>query len=148
MKKIILSVAMLATTLCFSQWTTKIINSEFDGKFKKCFTQINNNGYLAMEKDVDHPFMFLRGSYFCDDDTHIDFVLVVNGVNKKYDIAVSKSKDSQCYYFDSSIWTEEFIADFKNASKCSIRVNQSYCQSDYYTFNMSGSTAAYNFITN
>jgi hypothetical protein len=61
---------------------------------------------------------------------------------------VSKSKDSQCYYFDGSIWTEEFIADFKNASKCSIRVNQSHCQNDYYTFNMSGSTAAYNFITN
>jgi hypothetical protein len=139
--------ALLCATFSYSQWTNKVINSEFDGVFKKSYTAINNNGYLAMEKDEGHPFLFLRGSYFCDDDTHIDFVLVVNGVNKKYDIAVTKSKDSQCYYFDSSIWDEEFTSDFKNASRCSIRVNQSYCQNDYYTFNMNGSTSAYNFLT-
>jgi hypothetical protein len=148
MKKIILSVAMLATTLCFSQWTTKTIDSQFDGKFKKAYTKTSNNGFLAMEKGEVQPFFYLRGSYFCDDTAEIDIVFEVNGQNKKHTIYATKSKDSNVYYFEESSWTENFISDFKNAHICYIRVNQEYCQDDYYVFNMSGSTAAYNFIMN
>ena len=96
---------------------------------------------------INRPFLALGGSYFCDDYTYIDFVLVVNGANKKYELIGTKSSDSRMYYFDESIWTDEFIKDFKNASKCSIRVNQDYCTDDYYQFVFSGSTNAYNFIT-
>lgn len=138
---------MCATTfMCFGQWTYKHIKSDFDGTFKKAYTQINNGGFLLMEKGDKFPFFALSGSYFCDDTASIDFVLVCNGVNKKYDIVGTKSKDSKYYYFDEEVWTEEFINDFKSASKCLIRVNQEYCSSDYYQFNMSNSTASFNFI--
>lgn len=146
----------LMTSVVFGQWTYKTINSEFDGSFKKAYTQTNNGGYLMMEVSkptyndtikVNRPFLALAGSYFCDDYTYIDFVLVVNGVNKRYELEGTKSSDSRIYYFDESIWQDEFIKDFKSASKCSIRVNQDYCTDDYYQFVFSGSTAAYNFIT-
>jgi len=75
----------------------------------------------------------------------LNFVLTVNGVFKKYVLRGKKSNDSRIYFFEG-IWTDEFTKDFKSASKCSIRVNQDYCNDDYYIFNFSGSTAAYNFI--
>ena len=77
---------------------------------------------------------------------YIDFILVVNGKNKKYKLS-GKSEDGRMCSFDESIWTDEFIKDFKSASKCSIRVNQDYCIDYYYQFDFSGSTAAYDFIT-
>ena len=44
------------------------------------------------------------------------------------------------------MWTDEFIKDFKSASKCFIRVQYQWC--DYhYQFDFSGSAAAYDFIT-
>jgi hypothetical protein len=145
----------LTTIMTHGQWTYKTINSDFDGAFKKAYTEINNGGYLMMEVGTSSnddtiqiivPFFALSGSYFCDDYTNIDFVFIVNGINKKYELTGIKSSDSKLYFFNESIWTNEFIKDFKSASKCSIRVNQDYCEDDYYQFNFSGSTNAYNFI--
>lgn len=253
MKKITsLIMFVFITTTSHGQWTYKIINSAFDGSFKKAYTATNNNGVLMMEvdeviteanieylrkdtsfaiigyvskrlvnrindldsnlykvdksdnvpvwdnvsigsanmlgfakgdisliEDVDNkfykvktttankiiydsikhesrrfnvPILYLKGLYFCDDGAYIDFVFVVNGVNKKYILFGSKIK-SNTYVFQKSKWSDEFIwsddftKDFKNASKCLIRVNQEYCDDVYYEFNFSGSTAAYNYIT-
>ena len=149
MKNLLMMMALMMCFVANSQWTYKTINSEFDGSFKKAYTITNNNGYLTMEvgDTITKPFIGLAGSYFCDKYTNIDFVLVVNGVNKVYKVQGMKASDSRMYYINDSIWTDEFVDDFKSASKCSIRVNQSYCTDEYYTFNFSGSTAAFNFIT-
>lgn len=147
---------LLFTTLTFGQWTYKTINSEFDGTFKKAYTKTNGGGYLVMEVGepidngtikINRPFLVLMGTYFCDDYAFVDIVFFVNGINKKHELFGIKSRNGEMYYFDESIWTDEFINDFKGATKCSIRVNQDYCRNDYYQFNFSGSTAAYNFIT-
>ena len=144
----------LMTSVVFGQWTYKTINSKSDGSFKKAYTKTNNRGYLVMEvgdsayNDTiksNIPFLSLWGSCFCD-ASYIDFVLVVNGENKKYKLT-GRAFDNSVYYFDESMWTDEFIKDFKSASKCSIRVNQDYCTDDYYQFDFSGSAAAYDFIT-
>tara|TARA_R110000868_G_scaffold56134_4_gene174042 strand:- start:201 stop:653 length:453 start_codon:yes stop_codon:yes gene_type:complete len=149
MKNVLMIMALMMCLVANGQWTYKIIHSDFDGSFKRSFTATNNNGFLMMEESdtVNKPFLGLSGSYFCDDETLIEFVLVVKGVNKLYKIDAMKSGDSEMYYINDSIWTDEFVNDFKSASKCSIRVNQSYCTDEYYTFSFSGSTAAFNFIT-
>lgn len=117
--------------------------------------KVNNDYYkvkVVVKKvlntsEIKRPWLALSGLYFCDDYTTVDFVLVVNGVNKKYNLKATKTSDNKIYYFNESIWSDEFILDFKSASKCIIRVNQSHCDADYYEFNMSGSTSTYNFIT-
>ena len=150
MKRHIITAGMILTSLTsFGQWTHKVIDSDFDGKFKKAYTQSNNRGWLMMEvsgTDEGKPFLYLAGSYFCDKNTTVDMVFVVNGEKHLYNLDVSKSEDSRTYYFPDGIWTDEFTAHFKAASKCLIRVNQEHCTDEYYTFNMSGSSAAYNFI--
>jgi len=146
-KLIMMVLLMVLGSQSFGQWNYKIINSEFDGQFKKATTETFNNGYLTMEVgEPNRPFLGLKGSYFCDEYTYIDLVLTVNGVSKKYEFKGTKSNDSKMYYFDESIWTDEFILDFKNATRCSIRVNQDYCQDDYYMFNFSNSEKAFSFI--
>lgn len=140
-----------------SQWNTKIINNKFDNPFKKAYTNPNNLGYLGMEvgdtifidstTSVILPFLFLHGSYFCDENTIIDLVFELSPtINKKYELEATKSSDGRFYWFNNNIWTIDFINDFKQAKSCLIRVNQQVCSNDYYQFNMSGSTAAYNFI--
>ena len=143
----------LMSSVVFGQWTYKTINSKSDGSFKKAYTKTNNRGYLVMEvgdstyNDTiksNIPFLSLWGSSFCD-ASYIDFVLVVNGENKKYKLT-GRAFANRIYYFDESIWTDEFIKDFKSASTCSIRV-QNQCHDYHYQFDFSGSTAAYDFIT-
>lgn len=150
MKKYILLSLVLLSLNANSQWIAKTIKSDFDGSFKKAYTKDSGVGYLIMEAPVEEdstsPFFALSGSYFCDDVAYIDFILVVKGENKKYSLKGTKSRDSRMYYFEDEVWNDEFISDFKNASKCLIRVNQDYCTNEYYDFNMSGSTQAYNFV--
>ncbi len=84
-KLIMMVLLMVLGSQSFGQWNYKIINSEFDGQFKKATTETFNNGYLTMEVgEPNHPFLALKGSYFCDEYTYIDLVLTVNGVSKKY----------------------------------------------------------------
>jgi hypothetical protein len=149
MKKVITIAALVIGMIASAQWKNKTINSEFDGRFKKSICKGNDGSFLSMELDdeTNTPFLALYGSYFCDDEPTIDLVLVVNGVNVLYSIPVLKSSNSHYYYFNNDIWTNEFSNDFKLASKCLIRTNQSHCTTDYYVFNMSGSTSAYNFIS-
>ena len=158
MKKVKLTMTTLMmclmTSVVFGQWTYGTINSKSDGPSKKAYTKTNNRGYLVMEvgdsayNDTiksNRPSLTLHGSYFCDDYAYIDFVFVVNGVNKKYKLR-GGTLANIAYEFRGSIWTDEFIKDFKSASTCSIRVpNQ--CHDYHYQFDFSGSTAAYDFIT-
>lgn len=155
-KTIIILVSILLFHIqSIAQWSYKVIDSEFDGSFKKAYTETNNGGYLLMEvgspdyddtTEIKRPLLALRGQYFCDDYAYIDFVFVYNEEKKKHQIRGTKTNDSHIYFFDETIWTKEFINDFKNAKKVLIRVNQEYCTNDYYEFNFTSSTAAYNFI--
>jgi hypothetical protein len=156
-KAVIIFIIFFSFSNVYGQWNFKTVNNEFDEPFKKAFTASNNKGYLTMEfgeplytkeSRINRPFLALNGFYFCDENADIDFNFNVNGKNSNYKLHAIKSKDSEMYYFDESIWDEEFTRDFKNAQKCSIRVVQYYCKDIYYQFNFSKSTSAYNFIVN
>jgi hypothetical protein len=101
----------------------------------------------AIEKVVKYPLLYLHGAYFCDDVVDCDFVFTVGGVDKKYVVEGMKSSDNKILFFDEDLFSDkDFKSDFLAASKVKIRANESYCDTEYYTFIMSSSTAAYNFI--
>lgn len=107
----------------------------------------NYRDNFAVTKTQKFPIMYLRGSYFCDDIVSVDFILTVSGVDKKYQIEGLKSSNNETLFFDDNIFTDKaFRVDFLASSKVKIRVNESYCTTEYYTFLMGSSTAAYNFI--
>ena len=139
------------------------MNSEFGeswSEIRRAYTESNNGGSLAMtvlveftHNDIIKPIRYdltlwgssLWGSSFCY-ASYIDVILVVNGENKKYKLRSKSINGNKCV-FDESIWTDEFIKDFKSASKCYIMVKQNDGSIKYYQFDFSGAAAAYNFIT-
>ena len=171
MKKVMFMMITLMMCLSsFGQWTFKTINNNFDEPFKKAYTKTNNGGFLMLvvgeskwiiensdTVEIKQPFFALYGTYFCDDETFITIVFIVKGESIKYSVIASKSQDSKTYVFKTvytdvdgeswSFWNTDVISQFKNASKVLIKVNQEYCDDDYYEFSMSGSAAAFDFIT-
>jgi len=151
MKKILTTAAIAFSLIASAQWSNKTIESKFDGTFKKC---INNSlseasGFIMMEQgeNLNFPMLAIRGSYFCDDKTTIDIVFETPTGDKRHTVNVFKSSDNTIYFFEDEVWSEEFKKDFKAATYLNLRVNQETCTDDYYRFNFSGSTSAFNFIS-
>lgn len=102
----------------------------------------------AVEKTIKYPLLYLHGAYFCDDIVNCDIVFTVGGVDRKYTVSANNSSDNKMLFFDDNLFSDkEFKSDFLGASKVRIRTTESYCDTEYYTFIMSGSTAAYNFLS-
>ena len=154
MKKLFVIFMMFAGANAFAQWTYKTVDSPFDGSFKKAYAysrgggavMLEDGGHVRSSDGYNYPYLILTSGYFCNSESLIEFVFVVNGENKKYDGIGYVNGDKDALIIDSYIWNPDFEADFKNASKLFVRVNNDVCDDDYYEVNMSGSTAAYNFI--
>lgn len=147
MKKLILSGALLcAITNAKAQWTYKNVNNGIDDPYKICYTQVDNYARLKLEKYNEDVMFYIAGTYFCDDFPTVDIVFTVSGVTKKYQVIGAKSEDSKIVFLAFDISTEEFYEDFKKATSVKVRVNESYCTTDVFTFNMANSKLALEFI--
>jgi len=148
MKKRIITIAtILVANVSLAQWTNKNINNGFDEPYRICHTKENNNAILKLENVDGEIALYLQGGYFCDENLTVDISLMVNGEWKKYSTVGTKSEDSKAVFLIDNLASSELIIDFLNATSIKLRVNETYCENEYYQFNMSGSTSAYKFIT-
>ena len=152
---------LFISNLIFCQWTTKIINNQIDEPYRIAYcSDTRNSVVLKLEKVGEELSMYIGGGYFCDDNITTNLSFIVNGVPKKYIITGVKSSNSTTLFLVDNLLTEDIdllsnnplsipdlFSDFKSCSKVLIRVNESYCNSDTYTFTMSGSTNAVKFMT-
>lgn len=90
---------------------------------------------------------YLSGGYHCDDEIPVDISFLVGGKFKQYNLTGSTSSDNTTVFFSDDLNSSEMKTDFLNATSVKLRFNESHCQSDYYEFKMSGSTAALNFVS-
>ncbi len=147
MKKAILTVAtVLITGLSLAQWTKKTVNNGLDDPYKICFTETNNGAYLKLQNGGTKIAFYISGSYYCEDSPMVNISFLVNNEWVKHSIWGNRSSDNKTVFFTFDLANEVFFNDFLNSSSVKIRVNESYCTSEIYEFNMTGSTAAYNFI--
>jgi len=147
MKKAILTVAtVLITGLSLAQWTKKTVNNGLDDPYKICFTETNNGAYLKLQNGGTKIAFYNSGSYYCEDSPMVNISFLVNNEWVKHSIWGNRSSDNKTVFFTFDLANEVFFNDFLNSSSVKIRVNESYCTSEIYEFNMTGSTAAYNFI--
>lgn len=147
MKKLILSGALfLAVTSAKAQWTNKNVNNGIDDPYKICYTEVNNYARLKLEYYDSTVMFYISGTYFCEDFPKVDVVFTVNGESKKYQPIGAKSEDAKIVFITFDLMSEEFAEDFKKASSVKIRVNETYCETDVYTFSMANSRAALDFI--
>jgi len=148
MKKTILTVAtLILANVSIAQWTNKSVNNSFDEPYRICHTKENNGAILKLENVDGEIALYLQGGYFCDENLTVDVSLMVNGEWKKYSTVGTKSDDSKAVFLIDDLASSELIINFLNATSIKLRVNETYCETEYYQFNMSGSTSAYKFIT-
>jgi len=147
MKKVILSGALLcAITTAKAQWTNKNVDNGIDDPYKICYTEINNNARLKLENSDGKLLFYISGLYFCDEFPNVDIVFVVNGENKKYKTIGAKSEDSKIVFLSFDLMAEDFGEDFKKATSVKVRINESHCTSDIYSFVMTNSKQSVEFM--
>lgn len=147
MKRVILTVAtIMITGLSMAQWTKKTVNNGLDEPYKICYTATNNGGYLKLEGGEYKVSFYVSGGYYCEDSPLVNISFLVNNEWVKHSVWGSRSSDHETVFLSFDLANEVFLKDFLNASSVKIRINESYCENEIYQFNMSGSTAAYNFI--
>jgi len=153
MRKLILTVAaiMAVASTAKAQWSYEKIDNGLDEPYRIAYCVGNSNkGILKLESDDSAIALYVVGNYFCDESLTIDLGLMVNGQSKKYSFQAFKSSNSKVLFFMDNILDAEhaeFLKDFKACSSLLLRVNESHCTSEYYKFNMSGSTAALTFMS-
>lgn len=147
MKKVILSLAsFMVLSIGHSQWSYKTINNGFDDPYRVAYTAQNNGAILKLEKVGDEVSFYITGGYYCDENPIVNLVFVVDGKDDKFYSESHTSSDNETVFIMDNILTSNLLNPFKNCTSIRIRVNESYCDTKTYTFNMKGSTAALNFI--
>lgn len=147
MKKILLLLLLSTSLLSNAQWQCKSVNNGIDDPYRICHTAITDGVFLKLEKSQGEIAFYLSGGYFCDENPSIIMSFLVNGEYKRYSKQASVYKTSTVFIVDDLL-NSEILEDFKACTSFIIRINESYCESETYTFNMSGSTNALNFINN
>lgn len=147
MKKVILNLAFILTCfMSYSQWIYKTVNNGFDDPYKIAYTTASNGAILKLEKVDDAVAFYLTGGYHCEDDPIVDLVFVVNGVDDKYYSQASTSDDRQTVFIIDDILVSNALDSFKACTALKVRINEVYCDTDIYIFNMKNSTAALNYV--
>jgi len=147
MKNLIYTILFsFCVSLSYSQWTYENVNNGFDDPYKIAYSSTNNNGFLKLEEDEGKIFFYLQGTYFCDEYPTVDLVFIVNGENRRHNIEGMKSSNSTIIFLSFNLMNDDMLNDFKNCTTLKIRVNETNCRTDVYTFNMSKSSSALNFV--
>jgi hypothetical protein len=149
MKNLILLVILFSSiNSAFSQWTFESVTNGFDDPYRIAYTTKNNNAILKLENVDGSIFFYIQGGYYCDDTPSVDIVFVVNGENIRYSITGVKSDNNNVVFFTGDLMNEEMVESFKKCSVVKIRINETYCTTETYSFNMSKSTSALTYILN
>ena len=106
-----------------------------------------NKNQQPYEKKVQEIAFYLSGGYHCDDEIPVDISFLIGNEYKTYNVQGIKSENSTVVFLVDDLMTDPMKADFLKASIVKLRFNESHCQSDYYEFKMTGSTAALNFVS-
>ena len=148
MKKVInLVLAVLTVGTLNAQWAYKTVNNGFDTPYKVAYTP-TSNGAEAYMLFVDSAVVLeISGGYYCDEEPSVDVVLVVNGVDNKFAFEGYKGGSSDVVYITWDMELHpEFLNAFKLASTMKVRINESYCTTEVYTYKMTNSKAAFEYM--
>jgi len=148
MKKIInLILAILTVGTLNAQWSFKTISNGFDDPYKIAYTPTNNGAAAYMLFVENAIVLSIDGGYYCEEEPLIDVVLVVNGADNKFEFDGYKGGSSDVVYITWDMASNaEFLNAFKLSSTMKVRINESYCTTELYTYKMTNSKAAFEYM--
>lgn len=130
-----------------AQWEVKTVDNGFDAPFKVAYSKsASGKEFIKLWKNDDGTVgLLMYEGYMCSERPYVEMTFIVNGEYEKYDglFAVTAENKKQFYILSdvSSIET-----DFRQASEFKIRVTDGSCGMEIYTFDMTGSSAALDFM--
>ena len=101
---------------------------------------------MKLEKSDDAVIFYIQGTYFCSDLPFVEMSFFVKNKWVRHYTTGFKNSQSDVVFLSENIELEPYFIDFLNATNVKIRVNEEFCPTDIYEFNMSGSTSAFNFL--
>lgn len=149
MKKLLVLISVsLFSFNALSQWVVRKIDNGFDTPYKIAYTEDGQTEFLKLENYKGIAF-YIGGIYICNESVTVDISFLVNGEYKKYSVAGKTSENRKTLFMVDDLNSDaNLLADFKAASSVKIRVNDTTCDTEIYEFKMTGSTAAYDAISN
>ena len=148
MKKLLMSVGVMLCLNANAQWINKSVKNDFDAPYRICYTSLQQDEYLKLENVDGEIVFYMQGGYYCDEAPTIDLAFIINGVAKNFSVDGSISSDKETVYIiDNLLANTDILQAFKTCSTLKIRINDSICGTETYSFNMSGSTSAISFIS-
>lgn len=148
MKKLLMSVGVMLCLNANAQWVNKNVKNDFDEPFRYCYANSSTIDYLGLGNIDNEIYFYMAGGYYCDESPTIDLAFIINGVAKNFSVDGSISSDKETVYIiDNLLANTDILLAFKTCSTLKIRINDSICGTETYSFNMSGSTSAISFIS-
>jgi hypothetical protein len=137
---------LLCSTVSYGQWVYKTVDNGFDAPYKIAYS--GSKGFIKMENVDGAVSFYIVAGYTCEDNPTVDISFTTPSGVKVYTVTGTTSSNNEVVFLiDDMTALPGFVEDFKAATLVKIRINESFCDTDIYEFKMSGSTAAYNFMS-
>jgi hypothetical protein len=151
MKKFILiTIMFLLSQVGYSQWVTRNIDNGLDQPYRIAYAEDDRHKVLLkLEATESTIALYVTGSYYCSDYPVVDLAFKVGEENRRHTVIGKKSHDSKTVFIVLDLLGEDkddFLKDFKQAKKLIMRINEETCTDDYYSFVMTNSSTAFNFM--
>jgi hypothetical protein len=131
-----------------SQWSYERVDNGFDDPYRIAYTKVNNNAILKLENVGGSIAFYLQGKYFCDPYPMVEMSFLVGSEYKKFYVEGVLNDDSDCIFLLNDINGSNILDAFKSCSIMKLRVNDTDCSTEIYTFNMTKSSSAFTYILN
>lgn len=147
MKNILLLLLfIMCNFITHSQWSFKKVDNGFDEPYKIAYTKNVDGAYLKLENIEGQIAFYIQGNFTCDEEVSIDLAFLINSQYERFSFNGLTSEDHYCVFFSFDFLNSIAINAFKDASILKVRINDTICESQIYTFKMNGSTLALNYM--
>lgn len=145
---LLLLFTVLVSNISAAQWKYETVSKPFETSYPIAYNRNAANALLKLENADGTIVFYLSDIYFCTEYPDVDISFLINGKREEYTKECFRSEDGETIFISLDIeGLKDFVPNFKAATSISIRVNeQSDCTTYTYTFDMKGSTAAYNYM--
>lgn len=149
MKKLLFALVLsISAFQANAQWTYESVDNGFDEPYRIAYTKPNNNAILKLENVYGSVAFYLQGGYYCDSSPIVEMSFLVGSEYKKFYVEGVVGDGSDVIFLMDDINGSNILTAFKECSLMKLRVNDTECSTEIFTFNMTKSTSAFNYILN
>ena len=149
LKKLVLGAMLLWSTISFSQWNYDYVVDALGGDYKIAYARDteDSRAFLKLEVYQSNVIMYIQADEICGKSVLVSAIFVTPQFNREITFIGLVTPDETIIYLERDMKTSSFLNLFKQSTEVVIKVTTDECVDRYFQFFMSGSTAAYNFMS-